>query len=805
VIAARCLPLGLPLVLLVALAPLASSQELVGRAVLPAETFAEGPPAGSRLPNRLNGVGLPLASQPVQGFSAVVMNDDGTLLALADNGFGALENSADFRLRIYTLRPVYRAAEGGRGEVEVVSHVTLRDPDGKVPFAITEHFSQQRYLTGADFDVESLQRAPDGTLWLGDEFGPFLLHADASGKLLEAPIPLTDEAGAPIPSPQSPLFEESSAVRVLNALAWRARQRGAPPPGFSPWDLLLVDGNAASVVKSRAEPPGSSRLTPASSELFSVESLHAAGYRVVPYTVNDRGRMLELLRLGVDGLITDDPALLRGVLETFDADGDGKGGDLLLADGLVDRSRFDAQGHRGARNLRPENTLPAFEAALDALVTTLETDCGVTADGVAVLCHEPYVSAKTFRRRDGQLYGLINEVLIRELTLADLHDRFVGDVKQITRPQQTNDLALSPVAVEFAAQGGLASPYVMPSLAQLFSFVEYYAAYYAEGPGQAHPDAARRAKNAGLVRFNVETKLNPQRDTDVHGKVRAKRTVEPEVFARAVAGAILEAGLEARADVQSFDLRTLLVVQDEFPTLGTIWLAGDFPAGSGHGDGTNLQRRSDRDTPWLAGLPWPYRRTQDQAAWHVPRSGGFEGLALSHDGSRLLALLEKPLHEATERILQVHAFDLAAGRWSGERWTYPLDPRGVAIGAFQLYAPGRGVVIERDGTQGDLEGFKRVFAVTFPEGGGAVTKRQVLDLLDVRDPHGLAPPAEGDVGLGERFAFPFVTIECLAVLSPTRLLIVNDNNYPFSVGRHVGSSRPDDSELILVELAEPLP
>jgi hypothetical protein len=54
-----------------------------------------------------------------------------------------------------------------------------------VPFALTR---PDRVLTGADFDVESIVPGPDGTWWLGDEFGPFLLHADRAGRLLRAPV-----------------------------------------------------------------------------------------------------------------------------------------------------------------------------------------------------------------------------------------------------------------------------------------------------------------------------------------------------------------------------------------------------------------------------------------------------------------------------------------------------------------------------------------------------------------------------------------------------------------------------------------
>ena len=56
-----------------------------------------------------------------------------------------------------------------------------------MPFALTR---PDRVLTGSDFDVESIQRAKDGTYWIGDEFGPYLLHFDRAGRLLQAPMPL---------------------------------------------------------------------------------------------------------------------------------------------------------------------------------------------------------------------------------------------------------------------------------------------------------------------------------------------------------------------------------------------------------------------------------------------------------------------------------------------------------------------------------------------------------------------------------------------------------------------------------------
>ncbi|MFX8848669.1 esterase-like activity of phytase family protein, partial [Acinetobacter baumannii] len=83
---------------------------------------------------------------------------------------------------------------------------------------ITQHFSRERILTGADFDIESMQRTTDGTLWFGDEFGPFLLHTDAQGVVLEPPISLPDfaHAGQTIRSPQNPFNEEGATLRIMN-------------------------------------------------------------------------------------------------------------------------------------------------------------------------------------------------------------------------------------------------------------------------------------------------------------------------------------------------------------------------------------------------------------------------------------------------------------------------------------------------------------------------------------------------------------------------------------------------------------
>lgn len=792
----------------------ASAVTLEGRAVLPAETYAAGPPSGALLGTApVNAITPPFTSQPVQGFSAVLPASHGDWWVMADNGYGNIENSADFRLRMYRVSADLKTAHGGSGTIAVKDVVELHDPDHRIPFAIVNAFSDDRPLTGADFDLESVRRAPDGSLWFGDEFGPFLVHTDADGKVLEAPVPLPDpdHPGQELRAPQNPFSEESSVLRVMNAVRAHAQAHGsAKTPVISPDANLIADKDPATVDPLRAAPPAGSGVQPASSELFDVTSLHTAGFKVVPYTVNDPARMDALIELGVDGLISDRSDLLYQAVAQADRDGDGTPGDLLLPDGRIDPAMFDAQGHRGSRNLRPENTLPAMEAGLDQLMTTLETDVGLTKDGAAVLFHDPYIPAEKCRRADGKPYTPADDVLIKDLTLAAVQSQFICD-KTFRGPTQLNDQDLSPVTKAFAAAHGLPDPYTPPTVKQLFDFVDFYAAYYTTGAGKSDPKAAVRAANAKAVRFNIETKINPRTDTDALGHVYADRTLSPERFADTIGGLITARGLQDRADVQSFDWRTLLRVQERFPQVATVALFGDYPvfddpSVSGSDDGTNLQpQQGETNTPWLAGLPWPYRHTAQENPFRVKASGGFEGMGQSPDGRTLYPLLEQPLVGDDPKTLWIAAFSLESGAYTGARWRYRLDERGTNIGDFTMFSDTGGVVLERDGSQGDLGGYKTVQRITLGAPGEEVAKQQVADLLRIEDPAGISlPSADGDVGLGDPFAFPFQTIEDVAVLSPTRLLVLNDNNFPFSVGRHVGSGRPDDEEMIVVRLDTPL-
>jgi hypothetical protein len=177
----------LTVALTLALAPAAQAAEpkLEARAILPADATFAAP-----FPGVINTDPAPApgSTQPVGGFSALLADDNGQdYWAMPDNGFGSKANSRSFILRLYKVRPNWLTEWSGKGTVQVRSAITLSDPDQLIPFPLVNENTDDRILTGGDFDIESVRRLKDGTFYFGDEFGPFLLHVDATGKVLEAP------------------------------------------------------------------------------------------------------------------------------------------------------------------------------------------------------------------------------------------------------------------------------------------------------------------------------------------------------------------------------------------------------------------------------------------------------------------------------------------------------------------------------------------------------------------------------------------------------------------------------------------
>jgi glycerophosphoryl diester phosphodiesterase len=214
---------------------------------------------------------------------------------------------------------------------------------------------------------------------------------------------------------------------------------------------------------------------------------------------------------------------------------------------------FDLQGHRGARGLAPENTLPAFARALAIGVTTLELDVGLTEDGVVVVHHDRRLNPDLARGPDGRWLRAPTRT-IRDLTFQELRRYDVGRI----RPG-------SDYSRRFPEQRRMDGVRI-PRLEDVF-------------------ELAHRARNDD-VRFNIETKLSPEAPDE---------TADPETFARALVQAIRDGGMARRATIQSFDWRTLAVVQREAPEIATSYLS------SQGGVIDNIGARP-QPSPWTSGV-----------------------------------------------------------------------------------------------------------------------------------------------------------------------------------------------------------
>lgn len=128
--------------------------------------------------DRPTGMSVPINGQPRQGHSGIKRMADGTYWVLTDNVYGNKVNSPDSMLYLTQYGIDFKT-----GKAEPLKTVFFHDPDKIIPFHIINESSAKRYLTGSDFDPESFQFA-DGALWVGDEFGPYLIKMDLDGKVL---------------------------------------------------------------------------------------------------------------------------------------------------------------------------------------------------------------------------------------------------------------------------------------------------------------------------------------------------------------------------------------------------------------------------------------------------------------------------------------------------------------------------------------------------------------------------------------------------------------------------------------------
>jgi len=215
---------------------------------------------------------------------------------------------------------------------------------------------------------------------------------------------------------------------------------------------------------------------------------------------------------------------------------------------------FDLQGHRGARGLAPENTLPAFATALSLGVTTLELDTSVTKDGVVVVSHDARLNPDITRGPDGRWLNPPTRA-VRELTLDDLGHFDVGRIKPG-----------SEYSYRYPDQKRM-DGVRMPTLAQVFQL-------------------ARSAGNAE-VRFNIEIKTSPEKPAD---------TLAPEAFAKALLATVERERMSSRVIIQSFDWRALKAVQALAAKIPTSYLSAQ------QGFLDNIAAGKAEGSAWTAGI-----------------------------------------------------------------------------------------------------------------------------------------------------------------------------------------------------------
>ena len=213
---------------------------------------------------------------------------------------------------------------------------------------------------------------------------------------------------------------------------------------------------------------------------------------------------------------------------------------------------IDVQGHRGARGLRPENTLSGFDLAIDLGVTTIELDLAVTKDRQVIVTHNPYIYGKICCNIDGSslpVDSLGRGQLIKDLTLVEIRKFDCG--------------RLNPDTARFPEPPRINIPgEKMPTLNEVFSLV--------------------RAKG-NTVYLNIEMKIDPRYNITI-----------PEIeFVKTVVDVIQTNGIKDRVILQSFNWRSLEIVKQIDPEIRTAGLLGSS---------TFLPIHDSIPSPWLNGI-----------------------------------------------------------------------------------------------------------------------------------------------------------------------------------------------------------
>lgn len=260
----------------------------------------------------------------------------------------------------------------------------------------------------------------------------------------------------------------------------------------------------------------------------------------------------------------------------------------------------EVHGHRGARGLAPENTLPGFARALAIGVSALELDVGVSRDGVVVVAHDRCLSPDLARTPDGVWLPAPGPRL-RALNFEALRRYDVGRV----RPGSDYARAFPE---QVPADGAR-----IPALAEVATLVR--------GAGDSAP------------RLNVEIKYSAEHPED---------TLPPEPFADAVVAALRACGVAHRALIQCFDWRVIVRVRTIAPEVEVACLSAEQPWFD------NL-RRWHPDSLWTAGL-------------RLAEYGGSVPRLVRATGASIWSSWHGELD--AERVAEAHALGLAVYAWT---------------------------------------------------------------------------------------------------------------------------------------------
>lgn len=231
---------------------------------------------------------------------------------------------------------------------------------------------------------------------------------------------------------------------------------------------------------------------------------------------------------------------------------------------------FHVQGHRGARAIHPENTLPSFEAAFDAGVSSIETDVHLTRDGVAILCHDPLLCDPPCTLPGPETTATaLGPPLLSRLTLADLRGyRADGNLDPRRFPDQS--AAVTPLAARFAEQHEL-HPYGIPTLEDLLRFAAAYAGELGAWAGKSEPQRQRVKK----VIFDLELKRVPFHPETINDGFDGSA---PALLEECIVEAVRRADVAARTVVRSFDHRCVRLLRRMEPALtGAVLIAETAP------------------------------------------------------------------------------------------------------------------------------------------------------------------------------------------------------------------------------------